>query len=316
MYLVGLQGQATSSWPGSSGAPSECSAGTKPSPAGPSNSGSTGAPIRVIIFIEATTYSESVISTPSIGRSAVSGPMQNGMTYIVRPRMHPRYRSVIVVFISAGSHQLLVTPASDSSSEQMNVRSSTRATSSGSEAAQNEFGLAVSRTNVPASTSFVVVRSHSSSEPSHHTTRSGEVSSATSRTQESRRAFVVGASSIPGTVTAVMPPPAWPASPAFGNAAAHPRMRRVSGGFDVVEPYLRGWARPTAQTCRLTHRTDEDNDSARSDRPFRRGRAGGMMVLVAVADRRLFRAPSGYFRATRRSRNAAEPSPGPGGCNR
>ena len=43
-----------------------------------------------MIFIEATTYSESVISTPSIGVSASAGPMQNGMTYIVRPRMHPR----------------------------------------------------------------------------------------------------------------------------------------------------------------------------------------------------------------------------------
>ena len=55
-----------------------------------------------MIFIEATTYSESVISTPSIGGSASSGPMQNGMTYIVRPRMHPRYSSDIVDFISAG----------------------------------------------------------------------------------------------------------------------------------------------------------------------------------------------------------------------
>ena len=43
-----------------------------------------------MIFMEATTYSESVISTPSIGCSASTGPMQNGMTYIVRPRMLPR----------------------------------------------------------------------------------------------------------------------------------------------------------------------------------------------------------------------------------
>ena len=119
MYLVSLHGHATSSWPGSSGAPSECSAGTKSSPAGPSNNGSTEAPIRVMIFIDATTYSESVISTPSIGRAAVVGPMQNGTTYMVRPRMHPRYSSVMTAFISAGSRQLLVTPASDSSREQM-----------------------------------------------------------------------------------------------------------------------------------------------------------------------------------------------------
>src|SRR3712207_6170908 len=132
MYLVSLHGQATSCWPGSSGAPTECSAGTNRSPAGPSNSGSTDAPIRVMIFIEATTYSESVISTPRNGSSAVIGPMQNGTTYIVRPRMQPRYSSVMVAFISAGAIQLLVGPASASSTEQMYVRSSTRATSEGS----------------------------------------------------------------------------------------------------------------------------------------------------------------------------------------
>ena len=44
--------------------------------------------------------------------------------------------------MSTGSIQLLVGPASAWCWEQMNVRSSTRATSSGSEAHQNEFGLA------------------------------------------------------------------------------------------------------------------------------------------------------------------------------
>ena len=61
--------------------------------------------------------------------------MQNGMTYIVRPAIEPRYSSDMVAFISAGSIQLFVTPASFGSTEQMKVRSSTRATSSGSEAA-------------------------------------------------------------------------------------------------------------------------------------------------------------------------------------
>ena len=41
----------------------------------------------------------------------------------------------MTAFISAGDFQLFVKPASCSSSEQMNVRSSTRATSLGSEAA-------------------------------------------------------------------------------------------------------------------------------------------------------------------------------------
>ena len=99
--------------------------------------------MRAMTRMETTTYSESVSSTPNIGLSASTGPMQNGMTYIVRPRMHPRYSSVMTDFISAGSIQLLVGPASASSTEQMKVRSSTRATSLGSEAQRNEFGFGV-----------------------------------------------------------------------------------------------------------------------------------------------------------------------------
>jgi hypothetical protein len=53
-----------------------------------------------------------VSSTPNIGFGASSGPMQNGTTYIVRPRMQPRYSCVIVAFISAGATQLFVGPAS------------------------------------------------------------------------------------------------------------------------------------------------------------------------------------------------------------
>ena len=50
----------------------------------------TAVPIRAMMRMEHTTYAESVISTPNIGASASSGPMQKGMTYIVRPRMLPR----------------------------------------------------------------------------------------------------------------------------------------------------------------------------------------------------------------------------------
>ncbi len=45
--------------------------------------------------------------------------MQNGTTHMVRPRIEPRYRSVMMPRISAGSIQLLVGPASISRSEQM-----------------------------------------------------------------------------------------------------------------------------------------------------------------------------------------------------
>ncbi len=132
--------------------------------------------------------------------------MQNGTTYMVRPRMAPRNCSVMMIFMSTGSIQLLVGPASARSREQMNVRSSTRATSAGSEAHQKEFGFAVSRTSVPASTNRVVSRSHSPCEPSHHTTCSGVVSSATSRTQASSRRWVVGARSRPGMGAVVILP--------------------------------------------------------------------------------------------------------------
>ncbi|CAM5400572.1 hypothetical protein STENM327S_07291 [Streptomyces tendae] len=67
--------------------------------------------------------------------------MQKGTTYMVRPRMEPRnsppwpLSPVKISRISAGSFQWLVGPASSSLAEQMKVRSSTRATSEGSEAA-------------------------------------------------------------------------------------------------------------------------------------------------------------------------------------
>ena len=68
MYLVSLHGQATSCSPGASGAPTECSALTHGSPVLISSRASV--PILVITRMEATTYSESVISTPSFGVGA------------------------------------------------------------------------------------------------------------------------------------------------------------------------------------------------------------------------------------------------------
>ena len=73
----------------------------------------------------------------------------------------------MMFFIAVGAIQLLVGPASDSCTEQINVLSSTRATSVGSDAHQKELGFFLSRINVPAFTSSSVMRSHSSSEPSH-----------------------------------------------------------------------------------------------------------------------------------------------------
>src|SRR6478752_7843299 len=112
MYFVSLHGHATSACPGSSGAPTECRHGTNSASPLAVIAESGSAPIRVMIVMLTTTYAESVISTPNIGCSASSGPMQNGTTYIVRPRIEPRYSSVMIDFISTGSSQLFVGPAS------------------------------------------------------------------------------------------------------------------------------------------------------------------------------------------------------------
>ncbi|CAB4710857.1 unannotated protein [freshwater metagenome] len=87
MYLVVLHAQAASFTPSASGAPTECSAFTK-SRSLPSAL-SASIPMRAMIRIEATTYALSVICTPNMGCTEFSGPMQNGMTYIVRPRIDP-----------------------------------------------------------------------------------------------------------------------------------------------------------------------------------------------------------------------------------
>jgi len=193
MYLVSLHGHGTSACPGPSGAPTEWTARTKDPRC--SISRRAAAPIRVMIRIEVTTYGESVISTPTWEISPPSGPMQNGTTYMTRPRMQPSKISPKVLRISSGAIQLLVGPASSSRSEQMNVRSSTRATSPGSEAHQKLFGRSsgFSRVKVPFSTSRLVSRSHSACEPSHQTTASGLVSSAISSTHPASSGSLVAA---------------------------------------------------------------------------------------------------------------------------
>ena len=120
-----------------------------------------------------------------------SGPIENGTTYIVRPRMQPSNSPLIVLRISAGATQLLVGPASSSRSLQMNVRSSTRATSDGSDAAQKLLGrfAGLSRFIVPLATISSQRRMYSSSLPSHQTIRSGLARAAISRTHSSRRGW-------------------------------------------------------------------------------------------------------------------------------
>ena len=88
MYLsVLLHGHGTSAWPGSSGMPTECTHGTN-SPSAPSTS-SAPLPMRVIVRMLTATYAESVSSTPMCAIGEPSGPIENGTTYIVRPRIAP-----------------------------------------------------------------------------------------------------------------------------------------------------------------------------------------------------------------------------------
>ena len=83
-----------------------------------------------------TTYGESVSCTPIRDIGEPIGPMLKGSTYIVRPRIEPPNSSFSLRRIWKGSSQLLVGPAASFEYEQMNVRSSTRATSPGSERAR------------------------------------------------------------------------------------------------------------------------------------------------------------------------------------
>jgi hypothetical protein len=90
-------------------------------------------PIRVMMRMFSTTYGLSVISTPQRAYGEARGPMQYGITYIVRPFMQPANNASTLRCASAGSIQLLFGPASSLSFVQMNVRCSTRATSDGCE---------------------------------------------------------------------------------------------------------------------------------------------------------------------------------------
>ena len=84
---------------------------------------------RVMMTMLHTTYGLSVISMPYLAMGDSTGPMLNGITYIVLPTIAPLKSSLNSAFISAGAFQWFVGPASSSFSEQMYVRLSTRATS-------------------------------------------------------------------------------------------------------------------------------------------------------------------------------------------
>ena len=69
------------------GTPTECRHGTNsPSP----STSRTAWPMRVMIRMFTATYGESVSCTPMWAMRDPSGPIENGTTYMVRPRIEPR----------------------------------------------------------------------------------------------------------------------------------------------------------------------------------------------------------------------------------
>ena len=92
--------------------------------------------MRVMVRMETATYAESVISTP-IAESGGAERAHAERDDVHRPAAHRAAEDALpspshpwkISRISAGAFQWLVGPASSSFSEQMKVRSSTRATS-------------------------------------------------------------------------------------------------------------------------------------------------------------------------------------------
>ena len=73
----------------------------------------------------------SVVSIPIFANGLFTAPIENGITYIVRPIMLSFAMALSFLYISSGSIQLLVGPASSFLLLQMKVLPSTRATSLG-----------------------------------------------------------------------------------------------------------------------------------------------------------------------------------------
>src|SRR5690606_9809747 len=130
-------------------------------------------------------YGLSVISTPQRESGESIGPMQYGITYIVRPCMQPSNSASIFAWASAGAIQWLFGPASSRSGVQTKVRCSTRATSSGSERCSQLPGWVswLRRISVPSASMPATRAAFSASLPSHQWIASGRVSAATSATQ-------------------------------------------------------------------------------------------------------------------------------------
>src|ERR1019366_8760085 len=107
-----------------------------------------------------------------------------GTTYIVRPFIEPLNKSPRIFLASDGAIQLLVGPAFSRSRVQMKVTFSVRETSLGSLRCRKQFGyvFGLSGRVWPSRTACCWMRAYSSSDPSHHTIRSGRVMRVTDST--------------------------------------------------------------------------------------------------------------------------------------
>src|SRR6266496_3202791 len=143
-------------------------------------------PIRVMIRMLSTTYFESVISNPTFVSGESGGPMMYGTTNMVRPRIAPFSSPYNFEYVSAGSDQLFVGPASSLVGVQMNVTFSTRATSFGLDRCKYERGtfFSFSLISTFCFNDSAIKNSFSRSEPSHQKMFSGFVSFPISRSEE------------------------------------------------------------------------------------------------------------------------------------
>ena len=171
MYLTsGLHGQGTSCVARRQRRADGVHAGTNGSSL-PSTS-SAARPMRVMIFILTATYGESVICTPNWARSEPSGPMLNGITYIVRPG-----HAAVEQPVQDRLHLGRVHPVVGRSGVVGDARADEGAILDAGDVARVGAGeeavgplARFSRMNVPASTICWQSRSYSSCEPSHQCT--------------------------------------------------------------------------------------------------------------------------------------------------
>ena len=188
MYLCSrLHGQATSVWPGASGMPTECRQGTK-SPSSPSASTRRAAHARHDPHAHRDVGRIGDLHADVRDGRADRTHAERARRTCVRPRMQPSNSCSSRAFISRGSTQLLVGPASALWMLQMKVRSSTRATSPGPSGRGSCRGA--SRCSAGSACRADQLRAQPSilpSEPSHQTMRCGRVSCATSITHWRRR---------------------------------------------------------------------------------------------------------------------------------